>query len=387
MKVALITDGIFPYMFGGMPKLAYYLSRHFALLGVDLTVVHCVNQGEKLITNEELNFHLFPNNEARVDSICIAFPSLSGFPGHYLVESRRYADSAYEVLKDKIESFDIIYAKGFTGLRFIEERKRNKKLPPVAVQLHGLEMFQKTFDWKSKLKALLLRPITRECLVNADVVFSYDGYIRKKHIELGVKPENIIIQYGCVPQERLKDTIQKTTLPLKFLYIARDERRKGIPELHRVIQNLVNKYDFELYVVGKIDEKIQVKHPNVHYIGLINNENDYYKVFKDKDILLFSSISDGFPTVIIEAMSQGLTVLATDVGAVSSSVNEETGWLVPLDFKVYEETMGEILKISPEIIDLKKMKALEKVRKEFVWEEGVKKIILDFDNWLKQNKK
>ncbi len=385
MKIALITDGIYPYVVGGMPKLAYYLSRHFSLLGIDLTVIHCVPYGQKKISEKELNLHLFPNNEANVKSICLEFPKASKYPGHYIRESIKYSTIAYKALKKDIEEFDIIYTKGFTGITFIKERKRNKRIPPVAVQLHGLEMFQKAFDFKSKLQMLILQSIAKRCLVEADVVFSYDGYIKKKHIELGVDPNKIIIQYGCVPADRLKTEIQKTSQPLKFLYIARNERRKGIPELHDVVRKLIKVYNFEFYVIGKIDESIKIIHPNAYYIGLISNEDQYYETFKDKDILLFSSISDGFPTVIIEAMSQGLSVLATDVGAVSSAVSNDVGWLVPVNFELYGQKLEEIIRTPFDVIDSKKSNAISKVKNNFVWEHGVNKLISDIKNWLKQN--
>ena len=40
------------------------------------------------------------------------------------------------------------------------------------------------------------------------------------------------------------------------------------------------------------------------------------------------SYSEGMPNVIMEAMSRGLAIIATDVGAVSKLVDEENGWLI-----------------------------------------------------------
>ena len=40
------------------------------------------------------------------------------------------------------------------------------------------------------------------------------------------------------------------------------------------------------------------------------------------------SLSEGMPTVILEAMARGKAVIATDVGAVSELVSEENGVLI-----------------------------------------------------------
>ena len=50
MKILLITDGVQPYRKGGMPRLAFHLSRNLPLVGANLTVLHCVPEGEKMIS-------------------------------------------------------------------------------------------------------------------------------------------------------------------------------------------------------------------------------------------------------------------------------------------------------------------------------------------------
>ena len=50
MKVLMITDGINPFVIGGMQKHSANLAKHLTLSGCKVTLVHCVDQ--------LLNYHL-----------------------------------------------------------------------------------------------------------------------------------------------------------------------------------------------------------------------------------------------------------------------------------------------------------------------------------------
>jgi hypothetical protein len=42
MKILLLTDGIFPFVMGGMQKHSYYLAKYLDKEVVDVTLAHCV---------------------------------------------------------------------------------------------------------------------------------------------------------------------------------------------------------------------------------------------------------------------------------------------------------------------------------------------------------
>jgi colanic acid/amylovoran biosynthesis glycosyltransferase len=48
-------------------------------------------------------------------------------------------------------------------------------------------------------------------------------------------------------------------------------------------------------------------------------------------VLLNMSNTEGLPVAVMEATSVGIPVLATDVGGTAEIVNDETGWLLPVD--------------------------------------------------------
>ena len=118
--------------------------------------------------------------------------------------------------------------------------------------------------------------------------------------------------------------------PIQFLYLGRYERRKGIEEINKAI-NLLDK-ELTSYAhfnfIGNIpdDKKLKLKH--VNYFGEIRDKVILKNLIKQNDVLLCPSYSEGMPNVILEAMANGLTVVATDVGATNVLVNNENGFLL-----------------------------------------------------------
>jgi len=80
---------------------------------------------------------------------------------------------------------------------------------------------------------------------------------------------------------------------------------------------------------------IQSQYPNLNYElkGMVSNEKvlDYYSQ-NYIDIFINVSDNEGIPVSIMEAMSAGIPVVATNVGGTSEIVNEKNGYLIDVDF-------------------------------------------------------
>ena len=68
----------------------------------------------------------------------------------------------------------------------------------------------------------------------------------------------------------------------------------------------------------------------VRFLGWVGPATERAGLYRCADALVVTSRSEGFPTVVGEALACGTPVLATDVGAVSELVGtDRTGWLLP----------------------------------------------------------
>src|SRR5688572_3708273 len=174
MRIALITDGIYPYVVGGMQRHSFYLAKYLSRRNVHVTLVHF-----NMSTQDISELELFTEEEKQyIENIVIPFPKGDPFPGHYIRASYQYSSLIYEHLRHRLDEFDFIYTKGFSGWRLLKEKNKSPKgIPPVGVKFHGYEMFQKASKLIIIFHQQLLKGPVRWISRNADYVFSYGGKI------------------------------------------------------------------------------------------------------------------------------------------------------------------------------------------------------------------
>lgn len=370
MRVALITDGIWPYVLGGMQKHSYYLCKYLAGKKIHVDLFHFNRSGYDI---SRLEF--FSEEEKRyITPFLVDFPKSLPFPGHYLYNSYRHSRLIFGQIKDRLSSYDLIYTKGFTGWYLIQQKHLKKiSCAPIGVKFHGYEMFQKPPNLKTRLQHIfLLRAPVRALSQQADLVFSYGGKITGIIESIGVKKEHIIELPSGVEEATLVKAVRPVSAPLRFLFLGRYERRKGIEELNAAIRMLFaagQQQNAEFHFIGPVPGNKRLRSPGVIYHGEIRDKARLQELLRQSDILICPSWSEGLPNVILEAMANGLAVIATDVGATSILVSEKTGWLLEASKPetIYQVLAGIISDPSP--VFQKKQNALALISSRFTWEK------------------
>jgi glycosyltransferase involved in cell wall biosynthesis len=377
MRIALVTDGIWPYVLGGMQKHSYYICKFLAARKVHVDVYH-FNQSNYDISKAEF----FSEEEKKyLRFFIVPFPRSLPFPGHYIYNSYRHSVRVYESIRPRLKEYDFIYSKGFTGWKLLNEKTAKRiSCAPVGVKFHGYEMFQWAPDVKTRLQHfLLLRAPVRKITRMADIVFSYGGKITQLIGKLGVRNDKIIELPSGVEKDMIVSHAREAGSPIKFLFLGRYERRKGIEEYNQCLQRIGNVHA-EFHFIGPIPEEKKVKRPSVFYHGEIRDRAKLFSLMADNDVLVCPSWSEGLPNVILEAMGRGLAVIATDVGAVSAVVNDSNGWLLDNpSAAALEETILNIISSGAATVNLKKERALRTVADGFTWEVLVDKLISEIN--------
>jgi glycosyltransferase involved in cell wall biosynthesis len=80
-------------------------------------------------------------------------------------------------------------------------------------------------------------------------------------------------------------------------------------------------------------------------LRLLPGQSDITSLLHQSSLLVLSSIQEGLPNVVLEAMAAGLPVVATDVGGLPEVVQQgETGWLVaPKDVPALADAISHLL--------------------------------------------
>jgi len=365
LKVLLLTDGITPFVTGGMQKHSYMLVKYLAKQGVKIELHHCVYEGK--LPNHNNLFELEEAQNIKVIAHC--FPTSAKFPGHYVYRSYLYSKQLFENVKNRLGDFDFIYAKGFTGWKLMQEKEKGLTCPPIGVKFHGYEMYQKAPSFKVKLEHYLFRPFVKWNTLHADVVFSYGGKITDIISSLGVNIQNIIEVPSGIEEEFIRDEKELVTNnPITFCFIGRYERRKGVEELASALKSLVKKnFKFEFHFIGPIPKEKQLIDKRIIYHGLIRDVESKKAILDSCDVLVCPSHSEGMPNVILEAMARGLAVIATDVGAVKAMVSEKNGHILKPNKESIHEGISFLIALDKNRLNSLKKESLAKA-KELHWD-------------------
>lgn len=366
MHIAVLTDGITPFVTGGMQRHSFHLVKNLLKKGIRVTLVHCIFDDNSFPRKEDV-YELLEATPDQLVVHTLRFPSTRQLPGHYLKESYRYSCDIYDLLKEKWGEFDFIYAKGYTAWCLLEKKKRGKHMAPVGVKFHGYEMFQKTSGIKTKLEQFLLRPPTVFINRNADAIFSYGGVINDIIQRIGVPAENIITISGGIDDEWIADRPSVTEGKRKILFIGRNEKRKGLDDILAIEDRMIN-LPLEFHFVGPIPDDKQIEAPNMFYHGEIKDVIELRGIIDKCDVLIAPSHSEGMPNVILEAMARGLAIIASGVGAVPMMVDEENGILIkPRDRNALAEAIESVTEKSDQELSGMRQKSIQKVSEHFRW--------------------
>jgi len=370
MNILFLTDGITPYVTGGMQKHSFVMAKLLAENKCTITLVHSGYTGQEFF-NEDFSKNFTQNQLDNISFVFIPFKNTKKLPGHYISENKMYSENIKNFFGINISKFDLIYAQGLTGWAFLN----NAQKIPLVVNLHGFEMFQKAPNLKVKIEHQLLRPIVKDLVKKSDYVLSFGGQIDTILTDLKVPDSKIIQQSNGIEANWVLENPPKLHSIKTFTFIGRYERRKGIKELTKAINQLIQTdLKFKFNFIGPIPKTKQINHPFIHYFGELKDQTKIKSILDQSDYLISPSYAEGMPTVILEAMARGNAILATDVGA-NSKLLKGNGFLIDYTPKSIFNNLKKAIVINDKELLEFKQNSIRKVKTEFIWEKVIQQKI------------
>lgn len=235
---------------------------------------------------------------------------------------------------------------------------------PLMITEHGVYVRERLLyinrsDYSYFIKVFLIKLtecITRLSYYKADKILSVNKFNITWELMYGADRDKVEITYNGVDHER-------------FVPREKPEHLKGIPTVVAVARIFELK---DVLTMIRSCAVVMKKIPNVQYlvygdknavpeytaecealIEELNLGNNFFLkgfhsqphlIFSEGDISILTSISEGFPFTVLESMSCGIPVVATDVGGVSEAIEEGTGFVCkPRDPEAIGSKVVELL--------------------------------------------
>ena len=182
--------------------------------------------------------------------------------------------------------------------------------------------------------------VERASLRLADKIHVLSRSLLREYMKRGISRSRFcVISQGCNTNKfSFKEKSNNKSEKLRrILYVGRLAPKKGLIDALIAFARLVQEYDRNLRftIVGFGPEKeklrklvIQLRISDyVEFLGYVSND-DLPTIYKNSDVLVLPSLSEGLPNVVLEAQASGLVVIGTNVGAIPELLDSGRGIVV-----------------------------------------------------------
>ena len=205
--------------------------------------------------------------------------------------------------------------------------------PIIITTIHNLDFYriEKKYLFLKLLDSYLSRFNNKIIAVSKSVV---DFTINNQNI-----PQyKFVTIYNSIDIEQFKFSTRKNKLNNKNFtvgFLGRLHKQKDLPTLLEAAKIIDKKNKKIRFLIGgkgqekeqllKITNNLNLKHT----VKFIDHVNDINSFFAKIDVFVLSSIVEGHPLALLEAMASGLPCVATNVGGIPETIiNGESGFIV-----------------------------------------------------------
>lgn len=336
MKICLINNLFTPFSRGGAERIVEITAEEFKRLGHDVFVITTRPQGRKPPkgTGKKIKVYYLPSfyiNSQKIHKFFRLFFHILSF-----VNILAFLKVKRILKKEKCDlvithnllglSFLIPFAIRLNNIRHVHTMHDIQLLHPSGLMIFGLEGLINT------VQAKIYQCLTRFVFRSAQLVISPSNWLLKLHTER--------LFFSTIKKRKIRNPIivkegnKKNTSNKYFtiLYVGQIEEHKGVKFMLEALEPFLKDHSprVRLRIVGEgriLPFLRQKKYNNVEFLGRLNN-NKVNIAMRESDLLLLPSLCyENSPTVIYEALSNNIPVLASRLGGITELIEDYGGLL------------------------------------------------------------
>jgi glycosyltransferase involved in cell wall biosynthesis len=343
LKIAFVSDAIYPYNKGGKEKRLYEISTRLSKAGHDVHI-YCMKWWKGKSTNRV-------ENGVHLHGISPLYPLYAG-QRRSISQAFFFSLSCFKLLKENFDLIDVDHMPHLVlfTTKIVSVIKR-KKMYATWNEVWGREYWVEYLGNLGNI-AYLIEWLSARM---PDEIIAVSAHTKNKLIyDLHVKKVIAVIHNGIDLKEIVKTKPSKNKSDI--IFAGRLLSHKNVNLLISSIHLLKNNYpNIKCIIVGKGPEEKKLKklvdelnlQNNVIFYNFLENHNDLYAMMKSSKVFAFPSTREGFGIVALEANASGLPVITTDHKDNATKdliVNGENGYVIKLDEKKIAEKLLNYLK-------------------------------------------
>lgn len=339
LRIAIVSDAIYPYNKGGKEKRIFELSTRLAKSGHDVHL-YCMNWNGLKKQEQGVKIHAISNY----------FPLYAG-KRRSIKEAIFFALSCFKLMK---ENFDILEADHMPHLvlfplKIVTLLKR-KKLYATWNEVWGRKYWVEYMEFAGNISFLIELLSSRM----PDTIIAVSEHTKNKLInDLNVHKKIVVIPNGINVSEiqKVKPAKQKSDV----IFAGRLLSHKNVDVLINAIALLNKTYPkIKCFIIGKGPEEKNLKkitkklhlENNITFFDFLERHEDLYSLMKSSKIFAFPSTREGFGIVALEANACGLPIITTDHkdnAAKELITNGKNGEVITLTDTLFAQTLQKYL--------------------------------------------
>jgi glycosyltransferase involved in cell wall biosynthesis len=320
------------------------------------------------------------------------------FYGHY----RKWQKSTFRLALKIIDEqkIDVVHQLNMIGFREPGYLWKIKDIPFVWGPIGGMELMSTGYltgvPLKQKVAVYLkntinllqtrFMPRVRKAIARADALVAAVKGVKDKIEKYYGKNVVLINETGCYPRQTIIDEKQNKA-SFDILWVGKFDFRKQLGLALQTIAKVKDMPDLRFHIIGSgTDKEVASYKKMANDIGIADiciwhgkiPNSEVQNLMQQSDLLLFTSIMEGTPHVVLEAIGNNLPVLCFDACGQSAAVTDSVGVKIPVTNT--EQSVKEFADAITQVYNNREMlagfaKACIPLQQELSWDSKARAMV------------